>query len=665
MNNSHDFFNSYIPNNHWLSKSMELTKIETCGTYWYIKKLLVYYYYIFIQKRLGIKEIDEIIANFDSYIKSLSSSAKADAEKFFYQIDIRDKKNIITLQQMCNYVTGFETDEEITRARKYYFSYIMELKGQNPKKDAILQCVIKEKNYFKGIERARATLIPTIISHEEFDTMSSDVHAFLRNQRQILLLYGIVNSNEEEACSPTSIGLLMFNANFNEMILLMEVQKIKQVSRNPLVYYGEGFNRPRDRKFNKNANYDDILSNFNIKRHPYLFYLKYLVKNKSLTLKEYRYLVARTTDNDSDEDALNMFNSSIEEIKTKVITKDNIYLYAGANNRKNEPIGPEDFSKVNKQFWLGLTNLNNDYDQSLFLFAKLNGTTIQICNKDKAEKIKDMYERLTMYLDLHYEGLYQTIVEEQKKKYKANSAHEKFEKGSNEHLDVLEEWINYYNSSDPELMRIILVEMIKVFGLSYDEMYLNFPNILQKCMKISKKNRIDLLSYLENSELKRETEQFVIPGQITKAMLEEESKKYKTIFDDFNLPRERNVRLIRLYKHWCIQQKNNRCHCEACGNELDKSEDKIPACHIHHLIPFNEDSALGPDDYENLVMVCPNCHTKLHKTRNVDILDSLFRNIEKYNYLNINMSDRIKNMKEKNILYESCLEYARRKKIIK
>ena len=665
MNKSHDFFQSYIPNNHWLSKSMELAKIGTCGTYWYIKKLLVYYYYIFIQKRLGIKEINEIINNFDSYIESLSPSARKDAEKFFYQIDIRDKDNIITLHQMCNYVSGFETDDEIIRARKYYFSYIMELKGQNPKKDAILQCVIEEKNYFKGLAKAKATLIPKMINDEEFDTLCSDVHAFLRNQRQILLLYGIVNSNKEEACSPTSIGLLMFNANFNEMILLMEVQKIKQVSRNPLVYYGEGFNRPRDRKFNKNADYEGILTNFNIRRHPYLFYLKYLVKNKSLSLEEYRYLVSRTTDNDSDEDALNMFNSSIEEIKNQVITKDNIYLVAGTNNCRNEPIGPEDFSKVNKQFWLGLTNLNNDYDQSLFLFAKLNGTTVQICNNDKATKVKAMYERLTMYLDLHYDSLYKTIAEEQKKKYKANSAHEKFEKSSIEHLDVLEEWINYYNSAEPELMRIILVEMIKVFGLSYEEMYLNFPNILQKCMKASKKNRVNLLNYLENIELEKETEQFVIPGQITKTMLEEESKKYKMIFDDFNLPRERNIGLIKLYKHWCIQQTNNRCHCEACGNQLDTSDDNTPICHIHHLIPYNEDSALGPDDYENLIMVCPNCHTKLHKTKNIDILDNMFRNIEKYNYLHIDMTERIENMKQKDILYESCLEYSKRKKIIK
>ena len=92
-----DFYKSYIPNNHWLSKSMELAKINNCGTYWYIKKMLVYYYYIFIKKKVGVKEIDDITNNFVNYINSLDPKSKPDAEAFFFEVDIRNKASIITM----------------------------------------------------------------------------------------------------------------------------------------------------------------------------------------------------------------------------------------------------------------------------------------------------------------------------------------------------------------------------------------------------------------------------------------------------------------------------------------------------------------------------------------------------------------------------------------
>lgn len=654
-----DFFSSYIPNNHWLSKSMELAKVNNCGTYWYVKKMLVYYYYIFIRGKIGLKEIDEIINNFNSYINSLDKTSKKDAEAFFYEIDIRKKESIITLTEMLS-ATGFIEDSEILAAKKYYFSYIMNFPPQTEIKGLILQYVLEERNYFKGIKKAKAFLCSKgITDDDDFNGLANDVHAFLRNHRQVLLLYGVLNSSpyNDEKCSPTTMGLLMFNANFNELILLMEVQKLKQVSRNPLVYYAEGFNRPRDRKFKLEADYSTLLNHFNIRRHPYLFYLKFLCENGEITLEQYRYFISRTTDNDNDDEAIKMFGVSIDEIKNNIISKDKAYIIPGSNN-SGEPIPSEDFSKENKKYYSGLASFPKDHNSSIFATAKLvNKTTVAVTNEEKARKLLLMYIDLTMYLDDKYDLLYKKVVKEQKEKYKAQTQHRKFDKKSAGHIAVLEEWVNYYNSvgENNEIIRRLFIDLIIILGISSDDVYRNFPNLLRICFRITNSN--NLMRELNSAKDYVYLEPPVIPGKITIDMLENESKKYEDIFNNFSLPRSRNTRLIGMYKSWLKQNSSGVMKCECCGQQYNSG-------HVHHIIPFNEDSALGPDHYENLVYVCSNCHDTFHHPHKSDDITKFIDGINKNNILKKRINERIKDLEEKKVLYESCKDYAKKKKMI-
>lgn len=50
------FINMIMPGNYALTKSMELTKIQSSGTLWYTKKFLVLYYYIFLTDDIFTKE---------------------------------------------------------------------------------------------------------------------------------------------------------------------------------------------------------------------------------------------------------------------------------------------------------------------------------------------------------------------------------------------------------------------------------------------------------------------------------------------------------------------------------------------------------------------------------------------------------------------------------
>lgn len=88
MANFQDFLSSILPGNYALTKSMEMTRINTSGTLWYMKKFLVLYYYIFLSDKIDTPEyIDEVIGHFDNYIGTLDESVKPSAEKFFYPQD--------------------------------------------------------------------------------------------------------------------------------------------------------------------------------------------------------------------------------------------------------------------------------------------------------------------------------------------------------------------------------------------------------------------------------------------------------------------------------------------------------------------------------------------------------------------------------------------------
>jgi len=142
-------------------------------------------------------------------------------------------------------------------------------------------------------------------------------------------------------------------------------------------------------------------------------------------------------------------------------------------------------------------------------------------------------------------------------------------------------------------------------------------------------------------------------------MLESESKKYDSIFNDFTLPRIRNTKLVDLYKTWVIQNNSDELYCESCGLKLEKGVGAV-----HHIIPFNEESALGPDHYMNFVYVCNNCHNLFHNSKDPSLIKKFFDGINKNNKLGISIEKRIKELADANVLYQSCIDYAKRKKML-
>jgi hypothetical protein len=84
-------FGTLLPGNYWLSKSMEFTKRNSCGTLWYLKKWIVFYQFIFLKDELFEADYKEIVMIFNNFISSIPNpQSQAEAKKFFFEVDINN-----------------------------------------------------------------------------------------------------------------------------------------------------------------------------------------------------------------------------------------------------------------------------------------------------------------------------------------------------------------------------------------------------------------------------------------------------------------------------------------------------------------------------------------------------------------------------------------------
>ena len=100
--------------------------------------------------------------------------------------------------------------------------------------------------------------------------------------------------------------------------------------------------------------------------------------------------------------------------------------------------------------------------------------------------------------------------------------------------------------------------------------------------------------------------------------------------------------------------------CRACGKEtfLDKNDNNF--VESHHIIGYN-DTEDGPDVLQNLIVLCPNCHAKLHFAK-VDIIKNFYEYLRKNNVITLDQFIFIAS--ELNILKEKHIRVLLEKKII-
>lgn len=716
-----DFYNNILPGNYALTKSMELTKINTSGTLWYTKKFLVLYYFVFLTNDIYTRTyINKIVEIFDDYINSLDNSLKSCAEKFFYgdseSINFKSE-NFISFSNFTDF-TNFNSEGEKQdydrAARKYYFSLLMGVGGQTGVKkelkelikapgfvydEANLSNLIKEAAIKVAVEQINNghaisdNSVKYVISDEaigelisisqtqsinESDvnkamssypkermnvtTIKNDVVAFIRNERQILFYYGFVHSKSSgatdfEFSSLTPIGHEALKANFYEFLAIWEHQKVKMISQ------------PVTAEINDVPAHASTSGKFSISYTPYLDILGTLSRRNSFSVEEYMYIISRRNHNYS-ADTWNSHEddifSHITDIKAKVLS------FGRIRDTKEE-----DGRKELLKYMLGVrSDMSLDNNLNPIAFCKYDNRKWVASDNQKLESIYKVYKNLNNYKILKYKDLFERCEDDLSNRYVANS------NGNTIVMDpkVKIDW-DLYNMREDKFILFSIVFTISASKCGFELLNLdknsivsvvddslnNFRNLLKNyglTSKIKIKSMLMLiLSALNNEDYSKFIDEAEGKEQV---LAEYKSESASDLFarleqlssanSSVDGERHRNTSLIGILKSYYMARflENNLLKCECCGHETFITQSGEPYVEFHHLIPFS--IVNGPDHYLNLYGLCPNCHRKIHFIK-IDEKENQYKKIDTNNYLRLSIEDRLRKLKDENILQSYHLEY--------
>ena len=96
-----------------------------------------------------------------------------------------------------------------------------------------------------------------------------------------------------------------------------------------------------------------------------------------------------------------------------------------------------------------------------------------------------------------------------------------------------------------------------------------------------------------------------------------------------HLQRERNVKLIETAKKKFIA-KHGRLYCEICGFDFEEAYSELGKNFIeaHHIKPVSQMTENEKTNIDDIVMVCSNCHSMIHRKKpwlTVDKIKSIIK----------------------------------------
>ncbi len=655
------FYENILPGNYFLTKSMEISKIETSGTLWYTKKFLVYYYYIFLSDNITtINDTREICRIFDTYISSMPERVQESAKAFFYSsspfADIRSEsfKFFGAFSGTIQFDNASDRLDYYEMAKKYYFAFLMESGGQSGVKKHIKDKLYTANFCFSQIDE----IIQSFFDGRQFNLSQTknDYMAFLRNERQILYYYGFVHSkssgsNDKEFSSLTPVGELALRCNYFEFIALWEHQKIKMISQPVTV----------DIQNISTLSVDS--SNFHINHNPYLTILSWLKSRNSLSDNEYKFIVSR-------------LNHPIKQQSINPIV-DNIGFIEEQIRRfgRRGDLADEDFQKELKKYLLGI---RSD-------FSVDNGTNpIGLCNKGRRDyevrnveilnNIIGIYKNLVYYKEQKYNTLFERCEVELRRQYREGIENHAYNIDSRIKID----WDIYNIHIDRVIFLGVLVAISKnILDKSFTTKNIaefancihgNFGNALkyQGINKSELKSELKKLLYsFENSDynsyLINDVDHYELlastytrdNAQDLEAKIEEQSNiKTKNTAGE----RYRNTALIQLIKAYNnkLYAVDGKLICECCGEQTFITTNNDSYLEYHHLIPFSTHD--GPDHYLNIYAICPMCHRKIHFIR-VNDKPIVYQNLSQNSYRQLSIEDRLKSLFRSKLLRSYQLEF--------
>lgn len=675
------FIQNIEPGNYFITKSMELTKVQTSGTLWYTKKFLVLYYYIFLSDNITTLNVArEIRLLFDDYINSLPENLREKAEEFFFASeDVADLRsdNFILFDDFAGRIQFTNDNERISyyeSAKKYYFAFLMGSGGQSGVNAHIKNHLYRPGFCYSQIDNiidswCQDHFYDDSISHSSMrryrngdrdgaiSAMRNDYPAFLRNERQILFYYGFVHSksygsSDREFSSLTPIGDLAVHSNFYELIAIWEHQKLKMLSQ-PVNIEICGL---------QNSNIGD-LDHFTVNQNPYLTILKALKSTSGFTKEAYQYIISRLPQYPSD-DEIDTTDEFIDRVKSVV----------REFNRAGD-LTTEDFTKELLKYMLGVRNdMPIDIGCNPFGLCRIQRNRLNLTNSGLLNRLVEVYSILCNYKTKKYEELFQQCAQEIKRQYVTRAGG--FSYVLNPKIKI--DWDMYNIHTDLLILLSVVVLLLEAKNgimFSNDSMtsFINginelCPNILSKLglnsIAARKKELKNLLNVFQDGKyemyLSEDNEEY---GTTVSTYLNQSSADlWNKIIEHSNAPsefvegiRRRDMTLISLIKSYNIKNHNGEIQkCECCGNPTFITYRDEYYVEYHHLIPFSEFD--GPDHHLNILALCPMCHRKLHYLKQED-KHALYESIGVNSYEQKSIKDRLKALHTEHKLTSYQLEF--------
>lgn len=457
-----DFYNSLLPGNYALTKSMELTKVSDSGTLWYTKKFLTLYYFIFLSNDIMTTAYkDKVVEIFDNFIASLDAAVRSTAELYFYPENEAINFKSANFNYFCNFASAAchanqaALTEYYQSAKKYYFAFLMGSGGQTGIKKQLKESVQQPGFVYShdnidniilrsavdgcmrdanALHRIRDNSVKYIISDEAIDKIcdissiravdesdirqamtdfpnnnpgyrgiENDMVAFIRNERQVLYYYGYFHSktsgaSDFEFSSLTPIGELALYANYYEFLAIWEHQKVKMISQ------------PVTVDINCLNGLVVESDNFNVSTTPYTDILGCLIRRNHFDLDEYKYIISRRKDS-FDPQVWENEESTLFDHKNEIKARVDDFC-----RRRDKT--DEDARKELLKYLLGIRcDLGSDAGTNPLNILRFAHSAADVVNADSLSLLYSVYSKLDDYKKLRYSTVYNESVNDLKRRY--------------------------------------------------------------------------------------------------------------------------------------------------------------------------------------------------------------------------------------------------------
>lgn len=722
-----DFKGSLLPGNYALTKSMELTKVQSSGTLWYTKKFIVLYYYVFLSNELMTREyINKVNEAFRNYIEGLDESVKEEAERFFFpnieSINFASENFKTFSSFVGNYEFDSQTQKEdhYHRAKKCYFMMLMDAGGQTGVKKKLKEHVQSEGFVYsrnnmdlamqesaievclENINGSRHAIadnsIKYLVSQEAIDEINgldtsneislevirsivnenpkdnptyvaieNDMVAFIRNERQILYYYGYFHSKTSGA-TDFEFSSLTPVGTLSIKANALEFQAIWEHQKVKMI------SQPPTATIN-DVNVDNP-NRFAISYTPYTDVIGGMLRRNEITLEEYKYVISRRKHDFKEVDWIVLEDDIIDEMPE-------IKLIIDGFERKGD-VKDEDGRKELLKYILGIRNdLSKDSGTNNLGMCIFDNNRVTCTSTDKLKLLYEIYMRINTYKTDRYGDLFDRCEEDLRRRYVAEVNHTPEPINARVKID----WDLYNIKFDKVIMMTVMFassaiacDVLDWINASeaelrgvYEYLLSKYGHVL-KYFGIKSQNKVKceyrkLLSSLRNNDfaqyfVEEEHEAEVLAVYKSESAADLMEKiKSVSVAGDRSEEKERNMNLIKLIKSYYMAVFLN-------NNTL-----KCECCGNEAFITEKDEPYLefhhlipfkeadGPDHFLNLFALCPNCHRMIHHIKN-SYKASLFINISTNNYLAIAIVDRLKKLKEEHILESYHLEYLLAQKAI-